>query len=144
MNIVLIPSTVYSVYALATGAVFVPQIVCCICIALAVRKIVSTIIGLAVYDAIFTKKFSYRSLGTTQKEYLEQDGYIVKDILLTKAGTTYAAKMIMHPNIIDNGHWSIHAFGNNMCMEDAMWEVGLTNFKLGYNTLLINGPAVGG
>jgi len=144
MNIVLIPSTVYSVYALATGAVLVPQIVCCICIALAVRKIVSTLIGYVVYPAtVMFSKNSCNQTETPEIAQLERKGYIVKKIPLTKGGTTYDARLIAHSSTVDNGKWSMHAFGNGMCMEQVLFEVAEANSYIGCNTLLINGPAVG-
>jgi hypothetical protein len=144
MNIVLIPSTAYSVYALATGLVIIPQIACCICIALAVRKIVSTIIGYAIYPStyLFSKADCNQTARTVIPE-LEKQGFTVMRKSFTKGGTTYDVWMISKPETIDNGKWSLHAFGNGMYMEQAMSEVGVYNGTLECNTLLINGPAVG-
>ena len=144
MNIVLIPSTVYSVYALATGLVLIPQLACCICIALAVRKIVSTVIGYGIYPATFLySKADCNQTANTYIPELETKGFTVMRKSFKKGGTTYDAWMISKPDTIDNGKWSMHAFGNNMCMEEAMSDVGDYNNTLGCNTLLINGPAVG-
>jgi hypothetical protein len=144
LNQALFAATAYSLYAIASGDTKnIPHIAYYLCLALAVRKIAATLIGQAVYPAITGTKYSFQEEGENQKSILENNGYIVKKISLSKSGTTYDAAIITRPDLMKQGKWSMHGFGNQMCMEDVMRDVAENNADLGCNTLLVNGPSVG-
>lgn len=109
-----------------------------------VRKIVSTIIGYAVYPATFILSRDHLA---RQEEYavqkLKDQGFITQKITLYKSGVAYDATLIGHKNTIANGKWFIHALGNGMAMEQVMNEIPVENHSNVANTLLINGPSVG-
>jgi hypothetical protein len=113
-------------------------------IALAVRKIASTLIGYAAYPATIT---SHTSLLSREEDValqdLNQKGFVTQKISLHKSGVTYDAILIGHQDTIANGKWSIHALGNGMAMEQLMDSIPGDNKIFEANTLLINGPGVG-
>lgn len=114
-----------------------------IALALAIRKIVSTIIGYIVYPATtFPKKL----LITDEEkaiDLLKSKDFITQKITLYKSGVAYDATLIGHKDTIANGKWFIHAFGNGMAMEQVTSIIPIENHNNGANTLLINGAAVG-
>jgi hypothetical protein len=112
-------------------------------LALTVRKIVSTIIGFAVYPATFFSKDKLAEEENCATQDLSSQGFVTQKITLYKSGVAYDATIIGHKNTIANGKWFIHAFGNAMAMEELMDKVPAENHSNGANTLLINGPSVG-
>jgi hypothetical protein len=115
-----------------------------IVLALTVRKIVSTMIGYAVYPA--TSMFSKDQLARQEEDATQQlnhQGFITQKITLYKSGGAYDATLIGHKDTIANGKWVIHAFGNGIAMERVMGEIPGENLLNGANTLLVNGSAVG-
>lgn len=113
-------------------------------LALTVRKIVSTVIGYAAYQAtwMFTKA-ELAALQEYSTQKLNDEGFITQKMTLYKSGVAYDATVIGHKDTISNGKWSIHALGNGTAMEKVMFEIPSENLFNGANTLLINGPAVG-
>lgn len=113
-------------------------------IALAVRKIVSTAIGYAVYPAI--TMFSKEHLRQEESQFftnLQKHGFVTQKISLHKSGVAYDATIVGHKDTISNGKWVVHALGKGMAMENSISELAQENRAKGVNTLLINGPAVG-
>lgn len=143
-NNALFSAAAYSVYALVSGNVKnIPRIAYYIAIALAARKIASTIIGYCVYFAIYKTQAELQAQEEVGTKDLVQRGYSVQRIALNKSGVAYNAMIITHPKTVESRKWSIHALGNNMAMEEVMSTIARNNFPRGCNTLLINGPAVG-
>lgn len=114
--------------------------------ALASRKLASTLIGYFAYPAAFTclpfvrGKFQIYSL--RQAFLLEEQDFIVRKISIYKSGVKYNAAIIGHSKTIDNGKWTIQALGNCMAIEPFLQSLALENYKNESNTLLINGPSV--
>lgn len=113
-------------------------------IALAVRKIVATVIGYVAYPAIVM----YSCTQLIQKEavafdLLKKEGFVTQKISLHKSGVIYDATIIGHSDTIGNGKWSMHALGNVNAMEDCTEDLAKANHPYGANTLLINGPGIG-
>jgi hypothetical protein len=113
-------------------------------IALAIRQIVSTVIGYAVYPA--TTAFSKRDLKEAEARlfsHVNKNGFVTQKISLHKSGVTYDATIIGHKDTINNGKWVVNALGNCMAMENSLDNFASENYANGANTLMINGPAVG-
>ncbi len=109
---------------------------------LSARKVVSVIIGYQVYPAAsFTKDTQDRKF--FEMNQLKKDSFFVKNISIYKSGTLYDAVIAGHTETIDNGKWTINAFGNGMRMEEYIQSTAWKNHKYQSNTLLINGPSVG-
>ncbi len=118
---------------------------CYLPIVLAVRKIVSTLLGYAVYPAIVVAwyyKNDVKEMDEEGKVNLRNNGFYFREISLHKSGTTYVGMVIGYPPIIGNRKWAIHALGNNQPLETIIYEAAYKNWKNGCNTLLINGPGV--
>lgn len=112
-------------------------------LALAIRKIVHTVIGYPVYQATSYDRDVLARQEETAIQGLNSRGYITQKIALHKSGVSYAAILIGHEDTIANGKWSLHALGNGMAMEDVMDSIPFQNKLYGANTLLINGAGVG-
>ena len=67
----------------------------------------------------------------------------VRHVVLEKDGVRYSGLLIGHRDTISNGNWVIQAGGNLEFMEHSAAEMAATYRRYGYNTLLVNGPAVG-
>ncbi len=143
-NNALFSAAVYSGYALASGNVRnIPRIVYYISLALAVRKIVATVLGYCTYFAITRTQAELEALEEVEVEDIERQRYTVETVILNKSGVSYTAKAITHPTIAGNGNWCLNALGNYDVIEEKMGEIARENFKRNFNTLIINGPAVG-
>lgn len=84
----------------------------------------------------------YAEYGINEMKSLESKGFIARKISLYKSGTKYDAIIITHPDMINNGNWTIHALGNGMTMESKIVNEAKFNFANKCNTLLVNGPSV--
>lgn len=113
-------------------------------LALAVRKIVSTIIGYVVYPAtLWLSKDELANDETQATQALTSQGFITQKITLYKSGVVYDATIIGHKDTLANGKWVMYALGNFMAMEQVMIDASAKSQLSGANTLLVNGPAVG-
>ncbi|HEX2579697.1 MAG TPA: hypothetical protein VHK67_04770 [Rhabdochlamydiaceae bacterium] len=113
-------------------------------IALAIRRIISMVIGYAAYHAPWSlPRTLLMRAETFEHEDLLKRGFIIQRISLHKSGVTYDARIIGHKDTIANGKWSIHALGNFSAMELETSAISIHNKATGANTLLVNGPGVG-
>lgn len=82
-----------------------------------------------------------------QKEAREvsalNDTFHTRHVVLEKNGVRYSGLLIGHPSTIHNGNWVLQATGNGEPVEHTAFDFAKTYHKAGFNTLLINGPAVG-
>jgi hypothetical protein len=135
----------FGIYAFAKGGSGGFVYASYLSLALALRKVLCTSLGYLVYPAASFLPFRDPSLTNDEIEEtrgLELDGFIVKKISLYKSGTRYDARLIAHPDLIQKGHWTIHALGNGMEMESCIQWLAKENLDNKFNTLLINGPSV--
>jgi hypothetical protein len=145
VNNVLFSAAVYSVYALASGNVkHLPRSLYYIFIAWAVRKIAEVIVGYCTYFAIYKSQAQLQEQEKVEVEDLKRLGYSVQRISLNKSGITYKAMIVTHPTIESSGKWCLNALGNDQALEDNLSVIAQENFARKCNTLVINGPAVGG
>lgn len=72
-----------------------------------------------------------------------QNGGYVRHVVLEKNGVRYSGLMMGHHNTIHNGNWVIQATGNLEFIEHSAVGMAATYQGYGYNTLMINGPAMG-
>lgn len=80
-----------------------------------------------------------------QKEaaILSRNGFIVRDVSLEKNGVRYSGLLMGHRDTITNGKWALQATGNGEPIEYAAVEIAEIYNGMEFNTLMINGPAVG-
>lgn len=74
---------------------------------------------------------------------LNQEGYIVRHVALEKKGVRYSGLLIGHSSTINNGKWALQATGNLEPVEHSANDFALIYREMQFNTLVINGPAVG-
>lgn len=74
---------------------------------------------------------------------LEQQNFIIRDVVLKKNGTRYSGLLIGSKETISNGQWVLQATGNGEPIEHTADDFALTYNQAKYNVLLINGPSVG-
>jgi hypothetical protein len=146
-NHFIFPVGLYGIYALATGRTGVVAYASYLALGLVMRKVAATILGYLVYPATITsfsksKRNSLDQQAQEQTSSLRLEKFIVQKIPLYKSGTRYDAVHITHPDIIDDGNWTVNALGNCMAMERYYKSLAKENFANGCNTLLINGPSV--
>lgn len=145
VNNVLFSAAIYSVYTLASRNVKqLPRPVYYILIAWAVRKIAEAVVGYCTHFAIYKSQAELQAQEEVETQDLVQRGYSVQRISLNKSGIAYNAMIVTHPTIESNGKWCLNAQGNNQAMEENLSVIAQVNFARKCNTLIINGPAVGG
>lgn len=136
-------AAIYGAYSYMTGPL---GLVSYAAMALASRKVASTLIGYFAYPAAFTSlpfvKGKFQIYGLWQAFLLKEQDFIVRKISIYKSGVKYDAAIIGHSTTIDNGKWTIQALGNVMAMEPFLQSLAEQNYKIKSNTLLINGPSV--
>lgn len=94
----------------------------------------------------FEKCLASEALDSHKKEMLEDmisQGFEVKEVVLQKNGVNYSGILAGHKDHIGNGQWIIQATGNCAPIEYAFNRYAERYSQIGFNTLLINGPAVG-
>ncbi len=144
-NIAILGPALYGVYSCLTGPM---GAIAYVGIALAARKVASTVIGYCVYPAALTsmqcgEKRSLQKMGQQQIQALRDEGFFCKKITLYKSGTKYSAVLAGHSSTINNGKWTVQALGNMMTMEPRIKFYAKRNAEnRESNTLLINGPSV--
>lgn len=75
--------------------------------------------------------------------YCNKEQLIYRDVVLEKNGVRYSGLLIGHQDTIRNGQWVLQATGNMEPIEHSVGVFTNTYKKYGFNTLMINGPAVG-
>lgn len=75
--------------------------------------------------------------------HLTNRGFIARNVVLEKNGVRYNGLLLGHATTITNGRWALQATGNATVIERAAESYYNGYMGFGYNTLLINGPAVG-
>ena len=78
-----------------------------------------------------------------EAEGLALGDFRVRHVVLEKNGVRYSGLMIGHSTTIDNGQWVLQATGNAEPIEHTAELCARTYQECGFNTLMINGPAVG-
>ena len=77
--------------------------------------------------------------------FLSHEQAILRDVVFEKNGVLYSGILIGKESTIKNGNWVIQATGNMEPVEVGALEefADFYTIELGYNVLLINGPAIG-
>lgn len=73
---------------------------------------------------------------------LRDSNFIVREVTLQKNGTRYQGILVGHSLTINNGHWTVQATGNFEQIEKSLRDISIIHAQSGFNTLMINGPAV--
>jgi CHLPS protein DUF818 len=110
---------------------------------LAIQRISSSLPGYMAYKAASVPQGILTDEEGHAQRHLQANGFTTQKIALHKSGVVYDARLITYPETVNNGKWSIHAFGVFKTMEMMMEKVAIANHAIGVNTLLINGPSVG-
>lgn len=105
-------------------------------------KILQAAAGYIVYKSTHYSIEHLDKKAAPAHEALKEAGFIIEPFDLYRSGTYYSALSIKHQNA-DPKKWFINARGINDTMEKSLRKIVERNAKDGYNTLIINGPAVG-
>lgn len=132
-NTIIFGFAIYSLYPLVTrSATWIHYTA----IVLALRKVVSVVLGYAAFPALFYNSSVTREL--VQVSNLQRDGYLLRHVSLEKSGARYTGLIITHASVKDNGNWVINALGNAQVPENHIEELARENFSRNCSTLLIN------
>ena len=94
----------------------------------------------------FARPLSLDVLDETKRDgaaYLSRIDIETRDVIFEKDGIRYHGILMGHKDKIDNGKWIIQATGNCQPIELGFDNYAYHYANAGFNTLMINGPAVG-
>jgi hypothetical protein len=110
---------------------------------LVLRKALCVAVGLVAYKAIWLSKSKLEKCAAKAHRVLQAQGYLVKELCFEKLDSRFAATVIASSETIGNGKWVINALGVTSAMEKKLKMLVARNSSWGFNTLVVNGPAVG-